>query len=937
MKYKFFSLAIILSSAIIAPAAAQKQVSLTRLQTENIRQDYGKAIVGSSVTGEPASVKSVKYTNVIGTHANSVMKIDLKGDAITLTAKVGVSDTRINIKDKTLTAQTLTDGTKMYFRNGEKRQFVALASNNGRLEKGSVTFIIKGNGKELFNSGIMKAGDAAKPVELSLKGIDLLEMIVDDGGDGASGDAALWIDPVITYNKKQPECVAADMVGKGPEMTAKTLKALQNKIKALPVYTATTSQCTPFDWLVAPQQSKAEIYSTPDGKGIVIANPMVARTLRIMPNLATTNIVNRMTGESMLRAVSDEGRITLDGHEYFIGGLTGQPERAYIKEEWLDKLTTIPGSFLVEDFTIQPLSGTLDWKVTRWALNKQAETGKEVVFTLRGQNELQQVVIKLHIAVFDHLPIIKKRFELINNTGAPINVDSFKLEYLAMSEPESPSGGNPATFMLPNIHVESDFNCGGSFTEKETDITEHWVTDPLYTSQRNYAMVTPCILDVSLAVGPDQNIASNGSFKSFSVYEMPYDSYDRERKGLFNRRMQRAIAPWASQNPIFMHLTSTKPETVKQAIDQCAECGYEMVILSFGSGLNAEDISDENIAKYKEFVDYAHSKGIEMGCYSLLASRWISDEVDCINPKTGKRGGMTFGSSPCLCSDWGYEYFDNIRTFFTRTGMTCFEHDGSYPGDVCASTTHTHHKGLGDSQWNQFMKITELYHWMCANGIYINVPDYYFLNGSTKVSIGYRETNWSLPRDRQLIHTRQLNYDCTWERIPSSLWSFVPLVEYHGGGKEATLEPLSEHLYEYRTLMYQNYGAGVQACYRGPRLYDTPETKQTVIEVINWYKKYREILNSDIIHLRKPDAQDWDGIMHVNPELREKALAMVFNPTDKDIVRTIDLPLYYTGLTAKASIREQEGTAKTYALTPDGKARITLTIPARGFTWLVVE
>ena len=162
MKNKFFSLAIILSSAIIAPAAAQQQVSLTKLQTENIRQDYGKAIVGSSVTGEPASVKSVKYTNVIGTHANSVMKIDLKGDAITLTAKVGVSDSRINLKDKTLTAQTLTDGTKMYFRNGEKRQFVALASSNGRIEKGSVTFIIKGNGKELFNSGIMYTAEVSE-------------------------------------------------------------------------------------------------------------------------------------------------------------------------------------------------------------------------------------------------------------------------------------------------------------------------------------------------------------------------------------------------------------------------------------------------------------------------------------------------------------------------------------------------------------------------------------------------------------------------------------------------------------------------------------------------------------------------------------------------------------------------------------------------------
>ena len=45
-----------------------------------------------------------------------------------------------------------------------------------------------------------------------------------------------------------------------------------------------------------------------------------------------------------------------------------------------------------------------------------------------------------------------------------------------------------------------------------------------------------------------------------------------------------------------MHLTSTNPETVYRAIDQCAETGYEMIILSFGSGLNAEDISDAGIA-----------------------------------------------------------------------------------------------------------------------------------------------------------------------------------------------------------------------------------------------------------------------------------------------------------------------------------------------------
>jgi hypothetical protein len=56
----------------------------------------------------------------------------------------------------------------------------------------------------------------------------------------------------------------------------------------------------------------------------------------------------------------------------------------------------------------------------------------------------------------------------------------------------------------------------------------------------------------------------------------------------------------------------------------------------------------------------------------------------------------------------------------------------------------------------------------------------------------------------------------------------VPLVEYHGGGEAATLEPLSEHLDAYEGHLAQNLGAGVQACYRGPRLYDTEETKAVV-------------------------------------------------------------------------------------------------------------
>jgi hypothetical protein len=230
-----------------------------------------------------------------------------------------------------------------------------------------------------------------------------------------------------------------------------------------------------------------------------------------------------------------------------------------------------------------------------------------------------------------------------------------------------------------------------------------------------------------------------------------------------------------------------------------------------------------------------------------------------------------------------------------------------------------------------------LHHWCNENGIYVNAPDWYFLDGTNKVALGYREVNFSLSRDQQKILNRQNIYDATWNETPSMVWGFVPLTKYQGGGPEAVLEPLSEHLDAYEQLMMQYYGAGVQACYRGPRLYDTDETKKTVSNVISWYKKYRDILNSDIIHLRRADGRDWDGIMHVNPELPVKGLVMLYNPTGQKMVRNVKLPLYYTGKDQSVKIRVKEGAAQSYKVGRNYEVDYKVEIPAEGYTWLVVE
>src|SRR5690606_23153900 len=455
--------------------------------------------------------------------------------------------------------------------------------------------------------------------------------------------------------------------------------------------------------------------------------------------------------------------------------------------------------------------------------------------------------------IYDGIPLISKWFTIENKGTRSIVLNNFKSEILAVVEAES-AVEKQKGWETPNIHIESDF-AFHSMSMKNANKVVHWEKDPRYTSQASYLLSTPCLLECKLPIGPNENIDPGTSFESFRIWELPLDSYDKQRNGLYTNAMYAHIAPWVTENPMFLHLTTTDDTKVKAAIDQCVETGYEMVILSFGSGLNMEDLSEANISKFRALADYAHSKGIELGGYSLLSSRWISEEVDVINPETGKRGGVIHGSSPCLNSQWGIDYFDKLRTFFEKTGFDLLEHDGSYPGQLCASESHVGHKGLEDSQWKAWKRISEFYKWCNEKGISLNIPDWYYLSGSTKNSIGYREVNWSLPRERQLVLGRQNMFDGTIDRLPGMSWTFVPLTEYHGGGAAATIEPLNTHLESYKAHMVQNYGMGVQACYRGSRLYDTERTKATVIEVVDWYKKYRDILNSPIIHLKRANGR----------------------------------------------------------------------------------
>lgn len=710
--------------------------------------------------------------------------------------------------------------------------------------------------------------------------------------------------------------------------------------RGMPQWSAQKEKLFTGDWLVKPAESKATVYHSGDNKDIVLYNGLVKRTFRLLPNLACIDYKNMVTGQQLLRALMPEAVININGREYNVGGLYGQKEKAYLLPGWLDSFTKGENDFQFVNYEISELKPFVNWKAGDWwALNKKQPEGKIITFSYKHSgSELKNVIVKVHYALYDGLPLIAKWLTIENKGTASFKIDRVKNEVLALVEEESAVVGKPELMKKQQgIYIETNYAFNNAMRYDISDQTTHWKIDSSYTSQVNYDYNTPCVLEIYPDKAPGIELQPGESFTSVRSFELLMDSYDRERRGLAVRKMYSTIAPWTTANPIFMHLVSKNDEEVRNAVDQCAATGYEALILSFGSHISMEDSSAKNIERWKKNADYAHSKGIKIGGYSLFSSRRISDEDDVISPVTGKPGGAFFGNAPCFGSKWGLAYRDKIKYFFTQTGFDIWENDGPYPGDVCASVTHPGHKGLDDSQWRQMEIQKELYRWLNERGVYINAPDWYFLDGTHKIAIGYREVNFSLPRENQKILNRQNIYDGTWEKTPSMSWGFVPLTRYQGGGPEAVLEPLSEHLKDYEQLMMQYYGAGVQACYRGPRLYDTDATKQTVINTVNWYKKYRDILNSDIIHLRRADGRDWDGILHVNPKLKTKGLLMLYNPLKEKITRTIKLPLYYTGLSRKVGIAEKGNNRQVKNLNSKNEIEISFTIGPEDYTWYAID
>ena len=156
-------MAILAASCSLIPP---KKIWLHEMDISKMEAGWGTSRVNLSVDSNRLTVAGQVHEKGVGTHAISKMMILLKGKGVRFSAKVGVDD------------------------------------ESG--DKASVEFFVLGDQQVLWRSGIMKKGDPARTVDVSLNNIQKMALYISDGGDYNYYDHSDWLEASIEYRKEIP-------------------------------------------------------------------------------------------------------------------------------------------------------------------------------------------------------------------------------------------------------------------------------------------------------------------------------------------------------------------------------------------------------------------------------------------------------------------------------------------------------------------------------------------------------------------------------------------------------------------------------------------------------------------------------------------------------------------------------------------------------------
>lgn len=109
--------------------------------------------------GNPITINGQVYPDGLGAHAPSLVRVYLGGGCTSFSSVVGLDD---------------------------------------EFATGSITFEVHGDGKTLASTDVLRHGAPAQTLNVPLKGVQVLDLVVTDGGDGNNTDHADWANAAVT-------------------------------------------------------------------------------------------------------------------------------------------------------------------------------------------------------------------------------------------------------------------------------------------------------------------------------------------------------------------------------------------------------------------------------------------------------------------------------------------------------------------------------------------------------------------------------------------------------------------------------------------------------------------------------------------------------------------------------------------------------------------
>ncbi len=331
-----------------------------------------------------------------------------------------------------------------------------------------------------------------------------------------------------------------------------------------------SAENAPKDWLINGDPFKATVDVREDT--LRLSNGLMSRTFVLSPNVATIGLDNLMTGNSELRAVRPEAIVTLDGKDYPVGGLNGQPVQNYFTTGFLHEMKVCDTAFIYTGYEIGETIERFPYRPhEEWTANKYPwpAPGKRIVFTYQPApkiaEKLKGITVKVIYELYDKAPILSKQIEVENRGTQTVVLNAFKSEILTLTEtaPKVHYGEPHEVRMMAQeagtytkdyrkkaaqtdaprdyidrftqLFVVTDYAMGGDMEAMKDNPAVRWVFDhPEYeaTGIRYYGQYKPARLEVTPLIGPNYEIAPGETFQSCTAFEMLRDATDTERRGL---------------------------------------------------------------------------------------------------------------------------------------------------------------------------------------------------------------------------------------------------------------------------------------------------------------------------------------------------------------------------------------------------------------------